>query len=100
MYASKEREPDLELADPGKVLQDVYELFEDKAKRENIQLVKEFDAHLGEGQCDPRGIHTAVSNLISNAMGACSESKKPDHQIVSEGPGRAGLLVHRSDRHR
>ncbi len=82
LYASKEREPELKEIDPGKVLQEVYELFEDKANKENIRLIKEFDARMGEGMWDPHAIHTAVSNLISNAMGAFSESMKPDHQIV------------------
>ncbi len=93
LYASKERAPELKPVDPGKVLQEIYELFENKAAKENIRLVEEFPARMGEGMLDSQGIHTAVSNLISNAIGACSESRKPDHQIVLRAWTEQGRLL-------
>ncbi len=82
LYASKERTPELKLVDPGQVLNDIAELFEGKARKDGISLIKAFEPNLGRGLLDPAGLHTVVSNLISNAMAACSERTLIDHHII------------------
>ncbi|MFC1835977.1 nitrogen regulation protein NR(II), partial [Thermodesulfobacteriota bacterium] len=71
LYASKEREPEYKECDPGEILSDVCDLYETKAGNEGIALLREFDPQMGKGLLDPSGIHSALSNLISNAVEAC-----------------------------
>jgi signal transduction histidine kinase len=73
LYASKEREPEYQECDPGGILQDVYNLYEGKARSNGIDLVKEFDSEMGAGFLDPKGIHSVISNLVSNAIEACQK---------------------------
>ncbi|MBI5251255.1 MAG: HAMP domain-containing histidine kinase, partial [Desulfomonile tiedjei] len=71
LYASKERVPEYQECDIAELLTDVFDLYEKKALENGIHLVKEFDENMGTALLDPKGIHSAVSNLISNAFQAC-----------------------------
>jgi PAS domain S-box-containing protein len=70
LYASKAREPDYEECDPGEILSEVCDLFEAKAQSEGIELTREFESEMGKGLLDPAGLHTVLSNLLSNAVEA------------------------------
>lgn len=70
LYASKERVPEYQECDVSALLTDVYELYERKAGDNGISIVKEFDENIGTAFLDPKGIHSAVSNLMSNAIQA------------------------------
>lgn len=72
LYASKERTPDLKSVNPGQVINEVVELFSQKAESAGISLVKDV-ADFDLGLFDPAGMHNVLSNLISNAVSACSE---------------------------
>jgi histidine kinase len=83
LYASKERKPEYQECRPETVLLEVYELYQRRAGSHGIDLIKDFDTDLGQAILDPHGIHNVLSNLIANAMGACSSSPNKDgHRIV------------------
>lgn len=79
LYASKEREPEYKACDPAQILSEVYDLYEGQARSSGIELVKDFEPEMGVAKLDPKGIHTVLSNLISNAMAACSS-----HTVAEE----------------
>jgi len=74
LYASKDREPEYEECDPAQILNDVCDLYEARIRGEGITLVKDFESHMKLGLLDGPQIHSAVSNLVSNALHACREA--------------------------
>jgi histidine kinase len=72
LYASKERVPEYRECDVAAILSEIFDLYERKARDSKIRLVKQFDEHMGVALLDPKGIHSAISNLVSNAFEACS----------------------------
>ncbi|MCL5124719.1 MAG: ATP-binding protein [Deltaproteobacteria bacterium] len=83
---SKERAPEYEATDPNALAEEVCTLFEIKAQEKSIVIERQFDPNLGkmfQVFLDQRGIHTCLSNLISNAIDACEIDKnKASHKIV------------------
>jgi len=94
LYASKEREPEYKLYEFGQLLSEVCDLFEAKAKDEGIQLVRDFQRTMCSCLIDPGGIHSALSNLVSNAIYACrTEDSEVSHSVVVSGRVEKGLLI-------
>jgi histidine kinase len=85
LYASKERKPAYEDCDPGKILTELCELYDGKATAQGIELIRDFKPEMGLVRLDPKGIHSAVANLLSNAVAACGKtpSKEAHHITVS-----------------
>lgn len=93
LYASKGRQPEHREVDPGTVLTEVCDLYETRARSEGVQLIREFDAQLGLCWVDPAGIHSALSNLVSNALEACRKMDSSEvRRIVVGGSLEAGRL--------
>jgi PAS domain S-box-containing protein len=68
---SKEREPEYEKYNPNIIADEVCDLMESKAKEYNIDLIRDIDREMGEIYLDPKGIHSCLLNLVSNAIDAC-----------------------------
>ena len=68
---SKEREPEIEECSPNEIAAEVVELMRGRAKQEQIELIRDFDETIGKVYMDPQTIHTALLNLVSNALDAC-----------------------------
>jgi PAS domain S-box-containing protein len=68
---SKERRPEFEACLPNEIADDVCALLLDKARENNVELVKDFDDAIGEVLMDPNSVHEALLNLMSNAVDAC-----------------------------
>jgi PAS domain S-box-containing protein len=78
---SKERRPQYESTDPNILAEEVCTLFEIKANEKSITIERQFDPNLGKMVnvfLDQRGIHTCLSNLVSNAIDACEMAKKKE----------------------
>ncbi len=99
LYASKERQPEYRECDPATILQDVYDLYEGKARAKGIELIKNFEPSMGVGLLDPKGVHSAVSNLVSNAIQACNPASGRDrhHVIIGGRLENARLFIQVSD---
>jgi signal transduction histidine kinase len=82
LYCSKEREPELQRVDANEVVREVYDLYRDSAKSFHIELKLELDERLGESVVDPSGLHTVLTNLVSNAMDACKVDLWKDSHLV------------------
>jgi len=85
LYASKDREPEYSMTNPGRVLAEVCDLFEKRAAAAGIQLVRDFDEDMSQGLMDAAGIHSALSNLISNAIDACKDTGRTQYRVVVSG---------------
>ena len=68
---SKEREPEFETCLPNQIADDVCALLQDKARKNNVKLVRDFDDSIGEVLMDPNSVHEVLLNLMSNAVDAC-----------------------------
>jgi len=68
---SKAREPEYRDCFPNDVAEDVFELMEMKASRNQIEMTRDFDRSIGEGSMDPDSVHRILLNLVSNAIDAC-----------------------------
>jgi PAS domain S-box-containing protein len=68
---SKEREPEFEDSFPNDIAKDVCDLMYQRAQENRVNIVKDFDPSLGKASLDPRTLHTALLNLMTNAIDAC-----------------------------
>jgi PAS domain S-box-containing protein len=86
LYCSKEREPVFEEGQAlGPILAEVHELFARRAERDGIRLRVEPADPPVVGTFDVQGIHSLITNLVSNAMDACRFHVPADdrqHQIT------------------
>jgi len=68
---SKERQPEFEACLPNEIADDVCTLLQDKARENNIKLVRDFDGSIAEVLMDPNSVHEVLLNLMSNAVDGC-----------------------------
>ncbi|MFC1835655.1 ATP-binding protein [Thermodesulfobacteriota bacterium] len=92
LYASKERVPDKIPCDPGKLLTEICDLFEHATRAEDIRIIRDFENELGRFDLDPAGIHSAVSNLVSNAIEACRSKGPGTHSVTVAGKVEDNVL--------
>lgn len=81
LYASKEREPEYREVDPGELLTEICDLYESRVRKDGIELIRAFDEKLGTCLLDPVGMHSALSNLVSNSLEACA---RQDESVKKE----------------
>jgi PAS domain S-box-containing protein len=83
LYASKEREPEYEHCNFTSILDDVCNLYEGRAQKHGIELVRDYEVVPRMFVIDPNGMHTVLSNLISNAIEACrNDTAEKTHRVV------------------
>jgi two-component system NtrC family sensor kinase len=89
---SKDREPDLVLADLNETLADVVELMQTRATEAEVMLVYARNESLEPFYFDPDLLHRAVLNIVTNAIDACE--KRPGARVdVGSEIDPAGPLV-------
>lgn len=95
LYCSKERVPNFQTVRPNEIVEQVHNLFKEAAARYDIELKLDLDPKLGEAIVDPAGLHTVVSNLVSNALDACKMDIWKDSHLVEirSRRGRKGATV-------
>jgi signal transduction histidine kinase len=90
---SKGKAPKVESVDPGRIAMDVIELFKDKAAMSGITLVSDLQENISSAVMDNQGIHTCLTNLVSNALDACEISDKPGRHVTVTLRDSDGLLI-------
>ncbi len=95
LYASKDRQPECTETDPSEILTEVCDLYHSRATSEGIEIVRDFPPQMDKCLLDPSGIHSALSNLISNAVDACRnvDARERLPRIVVKGHITDGNLV-------
>ncbi|MCU0878869.1 MAG: ATP-binding protein, partial [Pirellulaceae bacterium] len=76
---SKDREPDLVLADLNETLADVVELMQTRAAEAEVTLAYARNESLKQFYFDPDLLHRAVLNIVTNAIDACE--KRPGARV-------------------
>jgi PAS domain S-box-containing protein len=79
---SRGREIKATRIDPAAVAADVVSLFRDAAARFGIRLSLEVETPVEPAPFDPEGLHTCLSNLVTNAIDACEMSDREDREVV------------------
>ncbi len=94
LYASKDRQPEYTQYELGQLLTEVCDLYEAKARDEGVQLIRDFQKEISSCLMDPGGIHSALSNLVSNAIDACrTEDTEIVHHVVVSGRAAGDRLI-------
>lgn len=79
---SKGRIPKVAMTDPNALVQEVVELYGEMARKAGIELALDLEPGLAPAPLDAEGIHTALANLVSNAVDACQMSQKPGRTVL------------------
>jgi signal transduction histidine kinase len=83
LYYAKERDLRWERVDPLSFAEDLAATFAPKIENQNIEFVREFDETVGEFEIDAGYIHSALTNILENAVDACTkDAGKTYHKIV------------------
>ncbi len=87
-------EIEVETADPAAIARDVYELYRDLAAQSDIQLMADLQDGIASAPLDSEGIHTCLTNLVSNAIDACVVSDKSRKRILLSCRERDGTIIY------
>lgn len=68
----RDREPELEETDPSGLAREVFDLYREQAEQLGVRLRLELDETLPPFVLDPKGLHQVLTNLVSNALDACT----------------------------
>lgn len=79
---SKDREPDLQTGDVGKLLAEVIELMQARALELDARLDYTPPESPVMAEFDSEGLHRAVLNVVTNALDAVSELDDPSRRVV------------------
>lgn len=81
------------MIDPNAVAAKVVALFSDKAQQAGFDFRFRPQAGLAPAPMDEAGVHTCLSNLVSNAFDACDVSDKPHRQVTLSTRETDGVIV-------
>jgi len=92
---AKEREPDYELCDPNRPVEEVLDLLLPRAREYGITLESDLDKSLHDAWFDPEGIHRCLLNIVTNAIDACTdmECSQRDGRVVVQSLKAKGWAV-------
>jgi signal transduction histidine kinase len=90
---AKGRRPEAKWVEPNSLVEEIVNLYREVAKNNGITLKAELDPKVKKAPLDPDGIHTCLTNLVSNAIDACEMSEKPDRHVIVRTRTENGLLV-------
>ncbi len=95
---SKGRLPQLKMIKPGFLVKEIVDLYKDIAAQSGIELRSEIDKNVKSAPLDPDGIHTCLTNLVSNAIDACLMGKQKGTEVlIKVSEGRDKLIFEVSD---
>lgn len=93
---ARAQEPVREAVEPGDLVRRVVELYETKAALADIELEGSVADELPTVSVDPEGMHACLTNLVANAVDACTWDPDTDkaHRITLRASrGKAGGVV-------
>jgi signal transduction histidine kinase len=89
---SKGRLPEVEMVNPNDLVGEIIELYENIAEELNIRLSSDLDSDMISMPLDPQGIHTCLTNLVSNAIDACQLSEGQKNIVIIRTRYDKGIL--------
>lgn len=95
---SKGRLPKLQMVHPRKLVDEIVDLYKDIAAQSGIVLKSDVDDKVRRAPLDPDGIHTCLTNLVSNAIDACLMGDQRGSEVtIRVYEGRDKLVFEVSD---
>jgi signal transduction histidine kinase len=83
LFYAKKRELKWERVDALSFSEEVAAVVESKIRKQGIEFVRDFSSKTGELEIDAGYIHSALINIIENAIDACArDGSKESHKIV------------------
>ncbi len=79
---SKGRVPELEMVNPADLVLEIVDLYKNVAAQSGIELKYEIDNRIKQAPFDKAGIHTCLTNLVSNAIDACLMSEQKGTMVI------------------
>jgi PAS domain S-box-containing protein len=79
---AKGKLPQLRMVDPAELVEEIVTLYKDTAKQSGITLRAEVEENTPRAPLDPEGIHTCLTNLVSNAIDACLMGEQKGSEVV------------------
>jgi signal transduction histidine kinase len=93
LFYAKERDLKLQRLDIRNFVEEMAKELEPKMKSKEIEFVADFNSDLGEFEVDGTYVHSALINIMENAMDACARDKsKEAHRIVFAVRKRKGKI--------
>jgi len=89
---AKGRLPELEMVNPNDLVQEIVGLYQDVAGDVGVSLAADLDRKIKKIPLDPKGIHTCLTNLVSNAIDACRMSDKKTNEVCISTADKKGVL--------
>jgi len=81
---SKGRLPELKMVDPRDLVSEIVDLYKDIAAQSGIELKSAIAGRVRRAPLDSDGIHTCLTNLVSNAIDACLMGEQKGTAVVIE----------------
>lgn len=79
---SKGRLPQLKMVNPADLVMEILDLYKDIAAQSGVELKVAIEQKVKKAPLDPDGIHTCLTNLVSNAIDACLMADKKGTEVV------------------
>ncbi len=90
---AKGRLPEARLVDPNALVSEIIELYEEVARQSGVELRADLQEKIPKAPLDPDGIHTCLTNLVSNSIDACLMSDREDRYVVIRTRNERGALI-------
>lgn len=90
---AKGRLPEVRPVDPNALVEEIVGLYREVARQGGIELRAKLDASVKAAPLDPDGIHTCLTNLVSNSIDACQMSEKSGCFVEIRTKSEAGNLI-------
>ncbi|MBU8934335.1 MAG: PAS domain-containing protein [candidate division Zixibacteria bacterium] len=90
---SKGRLPELRMIKPADLIHDIVDLYKDIAAQSGIELKVDLPRSVRKAPLDPDGIHTCLTNLVSNAIDACQMGEQKGTEVIIRLTEEKGTLV-------
>ncbi len=76
LFYAKPRKPEYQVVEINKIVQEVCELLQNKARDKEVKLEWIPDSSSKQVKVDPKGIYRCLLNLVSNALDACEAGEE------------------------
>jgi len=89
---SKGRMPSVQMVNPNDLVLEIIDLYKDISGELDIKLTANLDIEMITLPLDPQGIHTCLTNLVSNAIDACQMSENGERVVTITTGFEKGIL--------
>lgn len=81
---AKGRLPNVQAIDPNALVDEIIMLYKETARNVGVNLIRKKRKKIKPANLDPDGIHTCLTNLVSNAIDACQTSNRMTKKVTMD----------------